>query len=85
MERERHGQAQRELAAAIGAPDVPLWASLTTLLETLALPRRISEIGVTDETIPQIVEYALKSPVVAGNPRPVETEHDVHEILALAR
>lgn len=79
------GEAQRELAAAISAPDIPLWASLTTLLETLELPLRISDIGVTDEMIPQIVDYALKSPVVASNPRPVQTAEDVHEILALTR
>jgi hypothetical protein len=30
------------------------------------------------------VQYALSSPVVAGNPRPVKTETDVMEILELA-
>jgi len=79
-----NADAQRELAAAIGAPDKPFWASLAELLDTLELPRRISQIGITDEMLPQIVEYALQSPVVAGNPRPVTTESDVREILALA-
>ena len=79
-----NADAQRDLAAAIGAPDKPFWASLAELLDTLDLPRRISQIGVTEEMIPQIVEYALQSPVVAGNPRPVKTESDVRDILALA-
>jgi alcohol dehydrogenase class IV len=76
--------AQRELAAAIGAPDRPFWASLGDLLDKLDLPRRIADIGITEQMIPQIVEYALQSPIVAGNPRPVRSEKDVREILALA-
>jgi alcohol dehydrogenase class IV len=79
-----NASAQRELAAAIGAPDKPFWASLGELLDLLRLPRRISQIGVTAEMIPQIIEYALRNPVVAGNPRPVKSEGDVREILALA-
>jgi hypothetical protein len=34
--------------------------------------------------IPLIVKYALQSPIVGANPRPIKTEGDVMEILKLA-
>jgi alcohol dehydrogenase class IV len=75
---------QRELAEAIGEPNRSVADSLGSLLDDLSLPRTLKDIGITDTMIPQIVEYALQSPVVAANPRPIKTEADVLEILKLA-
>jgi alcohol dehydrogenase class IV len=75
---------QRELAEAIGQRSRSVADSLGELLDDLSLPRTLKDIGITPAMIPRIVEYALQSPVVAGNPRPIKTEADVLEILELA-
>jgi alcohol dehydrogenase class IV len=79
-----NGDLQRQLAEAIGEPGRSVADSLSALLDDLNLPRTLKDIGVTSAMIPQIVEYALQSPVVAANPRPIRTEADVLEILKLA-
>jgi alcohol dehydrogenase class IV len=58
--------------------------SYSELLDDLGLPRTLKDIGITAEMIPQIVKYALQSPIVATNPRSIRTEADVLEILKLA-
>jgi len=75
---------QRELAEAIGNPARSVADSLSELLDELGLPRKLSDIGITPEMIPLIVKYALQSPIVGANPRPIKTEGDVMEILKLA-
>ena len=79
-----NGDIQRELAEAIGEPGRSVADSLGALLDDLSLPRTLKDIGITPAMIPQIVEYALQSPIVAANPRPIKTEADVLEILELA-
>ena len=79
-----NGDLQRELAEAIGEPSRSVADSLGALLDDLSLPRTLKDIGISPAMIPQIVEYALQSPVVAANPRPIKTEADVLEILELA-
>jgi alcohol dehydrogenase class IV len=79
-----NAERQREIAEAIGEPGRSVAESLGSLLDELGLPRKLKDIGITQAMIPQIVQYALSSPVVAGNPRPVKTETDVMEILELA-
>ena len=79
-----NGDLQRGLAEAIGQPGRSVADSLGELLDELGLPRTLKDIGITPAMIPQIVEYALQSPVVAANPRPIKTEADVLEILKLA-
>jgi maleylacetate reductase len=75
---------QRELAEAIGNPGRSVADSLSELLDELGLPRKLSDIGITPKMIPRIVKYALQSPIVGANPRPIKTEDDVMEILKLA-
>jgi alcohol dehydrogenase class IV len=75
---------QHEIAEAIGEPGCSVADSLGALLDDLGLPRTLKDIGITPAMIPQIVKYALQSPVVAGNPRPIKAEADVLEILKLA-
>ena len=79
-----NGELQRELAEAIGEPGTSVADSLGELLDELSLPRTLKDIGIVAEMIPQIVKYALQSPIVATNPRPIKTEADVLEILKLA-
>ena len=79
-----NGDLQRELAEAIREPGRSVADSLGALLDDLSLRRTLKDIGITPAMIPQIVEYALQSPIVAANPRPIKTEADVLEILELA-
>jgi maleylacetate reductase len=74
---------QREIAEAIGQPGRSVADCLGELLDDLSLPRTLKDIGITPAMIPQIVQYALQSPIVAANPRPIKTEADVLEILEL--
>jgi maleylacetate reductase len=57
---------------------------LSELLDELGLPRKLEDIGATPKMIPQIVKYALQSPIVGANPRPIKTEDEIVEILKLA-
>jgi maleylacetate reductase len=75
---------QREIAEAMGQPGWSVADSLGELLDDLSLPRTLKDIGISHAMIPEIVKYALQSPVVAANPRPIKTEADVLEILKLA-
>jgi maleylacetate reductase len=75
---------QREIAEAMGQPGGSVADSLGELLDDLSLPRTLKDIGIGPAMIPEIVKYALQSPVVAANPRPIKTEADVLEILKLA-
>jgi alcohol dehydrogenase class IV len=70
------------IGTAIGDPDDPAGA-VDRLRERLALPGRLSEVGVTDQDIDAIVRMSSASPSVRANPRPVE-EADARAILEAA-
>jgi len=54
------------------------------LLESLALPTRLRDVGVSRDDLPGIAEAAAKHPVVRNNPRPIEHAGQVLEILEMA-
>jgi maleylacetate reductase len=70
------------IGTAIGDPDDPAGA-VDRLRQRLALPGRLSEVGVTDQDIDAIVRMSSASPSVRANPRPVE-EADARAILEAA-
>jgi maleylacetate reductase len=70
------------IGTAIGDPDDPAGA-VDRLRDRLALPGRLSEVGVTDQDIDAIVRMSSASPSVRANPRPVE-EADARAILEAA-
>lgn len=62
-----------------GASDI-----VRQFIESLDLPTRLSEVGVTREDFPFIARDAMNDMIVATNPRPVAGEPDVLKILEQA-
>ena len=58
--------------------------SFTQAADDLGLPRRLSDVGVTDDKLAVIAAAGAKHPVVRGNPRSITSPDDVAEILKLA-
>ena len=62
-----------EAAAAVSA--------LENLIDTLGIPRRLSDWGVSEADLALIAQDALEDLVVATNPRPIATQEEVVELL----
>jgi alcohol dehydrogenase class IV len=75
---------QRDVAEAIGMPNRSAADGLAALLDDLGLPRKLSDVGITNEMLPKIADRAIESPVVLANPRPIKSRADILEILSLA-
>lgn len=75
---------QRELAAAMGAPDAPLADAVAALISDLGLPSRLRDVGIKQDQLQAIADEAAKHPTVLSNPRPVTGAGDVMEILHAA-
>lgn len=78
-------EAQREIAAALGAPGKSASDAVAALLDTLGMPRTLGDVGITEDHLSTIADYGAHHSVVKANPRPIESPEDVMEILALAR
>jgi maleylacetate reductase len=72
----------RRIGEALGDPDDPAGA-VDRLLQRIALPTRLSDVGVTDEDLDAIVRLSQSSYSVQSNPRPV-SEDDARSILEAA-
>jgi len=55
--------------------------AMTRFVESLDLPTRLSQVGVTEDEFPALAKDALEDLIVATNPRPVESEETVVELL----
>lgn len=58
--------------------------AVRNLVEDLALPFKLRDVGVAPEDFPAIAKDALEDLVVASNPRPVESVEDVIHVLQSA-
>ena len=76
--------AQRKIARAMGDGHLSPGPQLRALLRTLDLPQRLPDVGIREDQLGEIAQRALRHPVVLANARPIKTEADVREILALA-
>ena len=76
--------AMARMALALGASDPgrPDAAPdrVRALVERLGLPRRLSEVGMTDEDLEVVARLSQSSPSVRANPRPV-SEDEARELL----
>lgn len=75
---------QALIAEALGQPGGDAADALLALLEELGQPRRLRDVGVSREQLPVIARTVIASGQARFNPRPVETEADVMEILETA-
>lgn len=77
--------AQKDIAAALGRPELSASEAVGELISDLALPRTLGDVGIGRDDIPALAERAAVHPVVRANPRPVRSASDAAEILELAR
>ena len=54
---------------------------LENLIDTLGIPRRLSDWGVSEADLALIAQDAMEDLVVATNPRPIATQEEVVELL----
>ena len=69
----RNANDDEAAAAAVSA--------LENLIDTLGIPRRLSDWGVSEADLALIAQDALEDLVVATNPRPIATQEEVVELL----
>jgi maleylacetate reductase len=70
--------AMGRMAAALGTDDAP--AAVGDLVGRLGLPRRLSEVGVSEDDVEAVARLSQASPAVRANPRPV-SEDDARALL----
>ena len=69
------GVKRDKLRQAMGlAADAPLDKAIEALNADLGLPANLSDMGVTEDMIPGLVEHALVDPTTMTNARPVNAE-----------
>ena len=72
---------QAAIAAAVGLPDTPLADIIGDLVETLRLPGRLRDAGLSRDSLDAIADASLDDPLIASNPRPIPTLKEVRQIL----
>lgn len=78
------GDRQRAISRALGEPEAPAHVLLDRLIASLGLPRRLRDVGVSADKFPAIAAGTMQDIWGRTNPRPVNDERDVMEILRLA-
>lgn len=77
-------ERQALIAELLGRPDADSADALLELLRELGQPTTLREVGVTRDQLPQIARTVVASGHASGNPRPIEREEDIMEILETA-
>jgi maleylacetate reductase len=75
---------QKRVSEAFGKPDQAAADLVASLVATLGLPRRLSEVGVGRDRFREIAEKSMHDRAVLNNPRPIKGPAEVMEILELA-
>jgi alcohol dehydrogenase class IV len=81
---EKTANQQALIADALGARGAPAADVVGELISGLGLPRRLRDVGVRREHLPDIASRSLDNVFVAQNPRPIVGADDVREILEAA-
>lgn len=75
---------QRALSEAMGAPDQPAADLVAALIRQLGQPASLREVGLREDQLDELAQRAMAYPPVRANPRTIQSEAQVREILALA-
>jgi maleylacetate reductase len=79
-----NGDRQKRVSEAFGKPETPAADLVASLVATLGLPRRLSEVGVGKDRFREIAEKSMHDRAVLNNPRPIKGPAEVMQILELA-
>jgi maleylacetate reductase len=77
-------QAQKSIAAALGAPELEAGEAFAAFIAKLGLPRRLADVGVGEDRFELIGKNAMLSIFTRFNPQPIREPADVVKILQLA-
>src|SRR6266852_2350762 len=77
-------EAQKSIAAALRAPELEASDAFAAFIGKLGLPRKLSDVGVSEDKFRLIGENAMLSIFTRSNPQPIREPADVVEILRLA-
>jgi alcohol dehydrogenase class IV len=72
------------VARALGRDDDDAAQGVLDLVRALGQPHRLQDVGVRREHFPAIAKGAMQNMMVRSNPRPIDSEADIHEILEIA-
>lgn len=75
---------QADIANALGRPGASAAEVLDRFIADLGMPRRLSDVGITEEQLPLLAENAMLDDWTWSNPRPLRTSDDVMDILRAA-
>jgi maleylacetate reductase len=78
------GAAQQAIATALGAPGAEASDAFASFIAKLGLPRRLAEVGVSEDRFELIGKNAMLSIFTRANPQPIREPRDIIEILKLA-
>ncbi|UPK11155.1 iron-containing alcohol dehydrogenase [Bradyrhizobium sp. 155] len=76
--------AQKRLAAALGAPGEEAADAFAEFTRRLGLPGRLAEVGMGEDKFDQISKIAINHRFVKANPRPFKDEADIVDLLRMA-
>jgi maleylacetate reductase len=76
--------AQKSVAAALGATNGDASEAFAALILKLGLPRRLADVGVSEDRFELIGKNAMLSIFTRANPQPIREAGDVVKILQLA-
>jgi len=76
--------AQKRLATALGAPGDEAADAFARFTSTLGLPRRLADVGISEDKFDQISKIAINHRFVKANPRPFKDEADIVGLLQAA-
>jgi alcohol dehydrogenase class IV len=79
-----NAERQAMVAQALGRSDGNAAESVLDLIRALGQPARLQDVGVRREHFPAIASGAMQNMMVRSNPRPVNAEADINEILEIA-
>src|SRR6266436_5137667 len=77
-------QAQKQISAALDAPELDASEAFAAFIAKLGLPRRLADVGVHEDRFELIGNNAMLSIFTRSNPQPIRGPGDVVEILKLA-
>lgn len=79
-----NGERQAQLSQAMGRPGVAASDVIAELVATLGMPGRLRDSGVPHELLPRIASEAVRDPWIPTNPRPIDGERGILDLLERA-